>query len=218
MASLRIFTLIMDFPAYASSAIANQAIPYLGLAGGVGAAALQRWKNSKDIKVMKRQVYQNRGELKVKQVANTLTSTAGTLNAIDVTAIAQGDDTGDRDGRRVHVVGWTIRGKTSNRDVSPIVVLSKAGIPPAFSNFTSTINGLLTPAAKAEFQELQYLLPKQNTNHFYFTKRYKRGIQVYYSGSAAATGVRNTIYLCFHNGSTGSGAVEYTINVYYRDS
>jgi len=166
-----------------------------------------------------RQIYRNRGELKVKQFNDASVSVAANaVETVELTNLTQGDDSDERIGRKIRGVGFKIRGRINDRSLDMYIVISTGGITPAFSYWNDVQGGLMTDNTHYEFREIADLKNYSTTsNHFATSRRWKKGITTYYTGSAGTSGIKNKVFLVFVNTTGAAITAEYSINYYYRD-
>lgn len=76
----------------------------------------------------------------------------------------------------------------------------------------------MTDNTHYEFREIADLKNYSTiSNHFATSRRWKKGITTYYTGSAGTSGIKNKVFLVFVNTTGAAITVEYSINYYYRD-
>lgn len=221
----------MDFPYYAGTAVAAGASK--AALGGLAAykaytmAKASPYRNKRAIASLARQVALNKGELKCKQFnATTAALTPGTETSVHLTDIGTGTTVDTREGRYIHVYGIEVRVQSGNPVVVTNLVLSKSGVDTtAIYGTTLARVCFIDNTHKDDFKELHLFrnygadagAANYNGAHSYYSKRFKRPIQVVYDSSAASGVIRNGLFLSIKNPGTVDHAVSYAVRIWYRD-
>lgn len=182
--------------------------------------------NASKIRTLSKQVYRNRGELKVKhnQMVSTTMPNASAAT-LELTLVEQGDDIYHREGNHIYCKGFNINMLCSAHDIDAYVVLSKNGTTPSYGDFQNRVGGFLYATQRSEFVVLGTL---RTNGTFSFTPgdtiasqrsiRKKIHIPTFYNGVASGTGVRNRIFILVKNDTGVVQGYTVTVELFFRDN
>ena len=131
-------------------------------------------------------------------------------------SIIANDEPNGRDGHHIKVLGYQIRYHSTDKNTDAYVMLSKSAIAPVYADFEAVIGGHLDKNTYTEIKELAFLHNENSTgNRVQHTRRFKKPIDVYYSGTAANNAILNALYFVIKNNTGATVNVDYSIVVYY---
>jgi hypothetical protein len=169
---------------------------------------------------MKRQINLNRGERKRAHFsANALTVTSGSVQLVELTAIAQGDDDNQRMGRKVKIMGVDARIHVTDRQLDCYIIKSTGSTPPDYTDFDTSYGAHLDQQAATEFRELAYIKEyRSTTSSWKWRKYWKTGFPVYYNSTTTVSGIKNRLFIVFKNTSGADITVQYSAITTFLDN
>lgn len=176
----------------------------------------------KRLRRVERQVKLNRPEMKHQTVSVSGTITAGTLNVLALTNIAQGDTIAQRSGDRIRVWRIEIRG-INDPAVDNYLIQQHTTTLPTAADFTSTVGAFtLDSLTNTKFTEWKHFgcnlaLPVTDAGRFKTSLRFRNGIIVKYGGTGTQP-VDNGLVACQLNRSTNDLVAQYTVRIYFTDA
>lgn len=181
--------------------------------------------NSTKIKSLSKQVYRNRGELKVKHgTITTTTMPTATASTVELTLIQQGSDVYQREGNHIYVKGFNISGFVTEGGMDVYVVLSKNGAVPSYGQFQNRVGGFLYANDRSEFTVLATWKNTSFTNYTtgdnfiqYIRMSRRINLSTWYNGPATGNGVRNRIFLLVKNDTGATQGYQLNCELFYRD-
>lgn len=173
-----------------------------------------------DIRRMKRQINLNKAERKKAHFsANALSVTSGSIELVELTAIAQGDDDNQRVGRKVKIMAVDCRFHVSDRNIDCYIIKTTGSTAPDYTDFDTSLGAHLDQQAMSEYTELAYIKERRSTTNSMFYKKYwKAGIPVYYNSTTTVSGMKNRIFLVFKNTTGAAVDVQYSCVTTYLDN
>jgi hypothetical protein len=173
-----------------------------------------------EMRRMKRQINLNKGERKRAHfVANSLVVTSGSVELVELTAIAQGDDDNQRMGRKVKIMNIDARFHVTDRNLDCYVIKTTGSTAPDYTDFDTSLGAHLDQQAMSEFTELAYIKERRSTTlSFYWKKYWRNGIPVYYNSTTTVSGMRNRMFLVFKNTTGSDITVQYSVITTFLDN
>lgn len=214
----------MDFADYAAQGIASG----VGTAALTGAAAYRAYKNNKNmkptvysnstkIKYLARRVRNNSPELKQLNLTADVQALAdGAVHVEELTAIAEGDGSDNREGLRALIKGINIRVHTTNRNADIYIIKSDGVNVPNYGDFHGVIGGHLKRTSDSVFHEIAHLHNYGSINErVKYNKRFKYSMSVRYTGAASTTATFNKLYLVIKNDTGASLNYSFSSKTYF---
>lgn len=172
--------------------------------------------NSRRISQLSKQVRRNTSETKCVQnswISSTLADGAATV--IELTSIAQGDDSFHRDGNVIHITGIDIRGHIVDRHLDIYFILAPNGATPNYGSFMNRQGGFLYSTERNNFKVIKWIHNFNGNGDISFSR--KLNIPVYYNGSASGNGVRNRMYLVIKNDTGFTSGGQLVTQLWFKD-
>lgn len=181
--------------------------------------------NAKNIQRLSRQVRQNRGELKcVHNDHFAATQADSTISYKEFTLVEQGTNNYQRDGNHMVVTSLRLRGYVSSPHIDVYVVLAKNGITPSYGDFQPFSGGFVYTSGRNDFKVLAYVrnysaVPTSIMTSIPLSRtiKFRKGLNVWYNGSATGNGVRNKIFLVVKNNTGAVCNTGFTMELNFRD-
>lgn len=175
---------------------------------------------AKRLKVMERQIYRNRPEMKTATVSLNGTISNNTLSLLQPCRLATGTTVASRIGDKIRVYRIEVRGAINNR-IDSYIIQQKTTTQPSIASFGA--------------REGCYLLDSLNTNQFTewvhyrngnmlgdgpakFSKKFKGGIVVKYNGDLSTSVCDNEIVVVLVNRSGGGRNADLSVRMWYTDA
>jgi len=142
---------------------------------------------------------------------NSLTSAS--VSVFNITQIAQGDSSSQREGKQVRVRHVSIRGVQTTFGFSYRLIVSRDGTAPTYADFAPYAGGGIQASSQSRFYELGYSLPASG---YPIMIQRKMNLVVKYNGGTTSA-VDNAVFLVIHNPTGTSGIPNVTAQVTYTD-
>ena len=172
--------------------------------------------NTSRINKIIRQVNNNRPETKRAHFFGNVSLINNAINVVQMTSIGAGDEPNQRDGHHIKILGYQVRWHSDDKNTDAYVMLSKSAIAPTYSDFEAVIGGHLDKNTYTEIKELAFLHNYGSTgNRVTPTRRFKKPIDVYYSGTAVNNYILNALFLVSKNNTGATVNLDYSVVVYF---
>lgn len=173
--------------------------------------------NTARINKIIRQVNTNRPETKRAHFFGSVSLINGAINIVNMVSIGANDEPNGRDGHHIRILGYEIRYHADDKNTDAYVMLSKSAIAPAYADFEAVIGGHLDKNTYTEIKELAFLHNYGSTgNRVQHSRRFKKPIDCYYSGTAVNNCILNALYLVSKNDTGATVNIDYSVVVYYH--
>lgn len=174
----------------------------------------------KRLKRVENQVRRNKPETKYKQFALTQSTFAdGTIELVELTNFAQGDDVSEREGNHVTIRRVEVRGYLGFGFLHGYIVQGHTTTLPTYATFQNVDGGSIVPIENnTRFTEWLYFNSQKLYDKASIVQTFKYGLKAKYNGSLGTSCVDNRLWLVVKNDTGSAESVRLSVRVWYTDA
>lgn len=176
---------------------------------------------AKKMRSMQMQVYRNRPEMRTRTSSSAGVVAVDNLSQFNICRIGTGSEIDNRSGNKIRVFRIEVRGRMGT-GMDAFILQKKTSSDPTIDSFTGDagcfINDGDNTTKFTEWMHYRNLKDVNTAAPCKFSKSFKGGMLVHFTGSAGTSVVRNELSVVLVNRSAAAVSYDLSVRVWYTDA